>query len=86
MVKIKCITVNVRPCCQNFSQKVVWVIKSFYIYDIMYGNDITPCIKVDKPLIVYRLVTLCKHPKESCIDALFDLSTFLSHVGKGLPQ
>ena len=29
-------------------------VKLCFSYDIASGSDITPCIKIDKPLVVYR--------------------------------
>ena len=34
-------------------------------YDVASGSEITPCIKIDKPLVVYRLSGTCNVMK-SC--------------------
>ena len=36
--------------CMSFSRVMVWNLS----YDVASGSEITPCNKIDKPLVVYR--------------------------------
>ena len=39
-----CYFLNLNPCLADF----------FLSHDVAYGSEITPCNKIDKPLVVYR--------------------------------
>ena len=53
---IRCVIVTVHTCTQmsHAGPLIVHAMYKYVSYDVASGSEITPCNKIDKPLMVYR--------------------------------
>ena len=52
--KTECIESNIQGRLGHCSTRCSFTINPFKSYEVASESEITPCIKIDKPLVVYR--------------------------------